>query len=58
MWQLYIYFDADNKWDELYDTYELVVTRVAAMKPELEAASSFTLSINDPSGTQIQSVNK
>ena len=58
MYQLYVFFNVDNKWIEDFETYEEVTNRIIEMKPELEAASSYLLIVNDPEGTQIQSVTK
>lgn len=58
MWQLYSMYSADNKWTEEFSTYDEVVARIVEMKSELEELDSFLLIINNPSGTQVQSVSK
>lgn len=51
-------YSADNKWTEEFSTYDEVVARIVEMKSELEELDSFLLIINNPSGTQVQSVSK
>lgn len=58
MWQLYCFLSPKNKWTEEFDSYEEACARILEMKPELEKLDSFLLIINDPDGTQVQSVNK
>jgi hypothetical protein len=58
MWQLYCMYGDTNKWTELYESYDEVCSRIADMKSELMELSSFLLIINDPDGTQVQSVSK
>lgn len=58
MYQLYCFFAVDNKWTEEFDTYQEVCDRIVEMKPELEALDSYLLIVNNPSGTQIQTVSK
>lgn len=58
MYQLYCYFSPEDKYTEDYDTYEEVVARIEEMKPQLEELTHYLLIINDPEGTQIQTVTK
>jgi hypothetical protein len=58
MWQLYCMYGDDNKWTESYESYDEVCSRISDMKPELMELPSFLLIINDPDGTQVQSVSK
>lgn len=58
MYQVYFFYSSENKWTENFNSYEDAVAKIATMKTELEARSSFTIIIIDPDGTQIQSVTK
>jgi hypothetical protein len=51
-------YNAVNKWTESYSTYNEIVKRIVEMEAELSEQDCFLLIINDPSGTQVQSVSK